>query len=656
MNLNEAKNKFQKISFLEKNNTLNQNESKNLNEKIDKTNKIKEINKKIDNNENKENQDINILNNIENKKYEINSNIKNGRIKYGIDENGNPIDINEYYKNISNKKYNKKPRLVAYIIKDEDNNNILINLNGNKITKNKKGDYEFPFQFKLLINDFDVKHPELRINGEREFLYEEEEKKNENKKEKIVNNNNLKNIIINNNNINHSKEQIIEEISFQIDSIETSDNTSQKISNNNAINSSYRINTFDKKEYMDIWKLRYGKNYNNKDINSKKEKKKKIITHIKSNERRIKNYSYSKVNIPKSGILNNREIITRTNSILNLNNINNNIYYKINNFNSVNKINFNKNNNSYCKSNNSNFIISQNEFNFSPIRKKNNINSCFYRNDNINSFESNKTLIRESFLSNNITENNNINNLSNNQNNFLNDSSLNQFTTLNTFATSPSLIIYKNKVNKNFYGFKSNTTNPNIVSNQNNKMETNNNRVENILNNNNKLIQLHNKLNVENKSTHDFNINNKVSKIIINKCFSRDNINNKKIYDIYKLNNIIKKVIKTGNIKASSYIKNNDFLEKNINNKENNNENKNINNNKLISKIPNKSKIIKRNNKQWSILSKDANNMINNFLSKSKKNFLKKCKEKQNITSISNILNNIRNKSFNKDIKNKSLV
>ena len=108
-------------------------------------------------------------------------------IKYGIDESGNPINIKDYYKSINdsvNLNLNsntsifsgfssmttklKKP--IAYITKDENNNNILIDLKGNKITtKNKDGDYDFPLQLHVIIKDFDVKHPELRVNGERYY-------------------------------------------------------------------------------------------------------------------------------------------------------------------------------------------------------------------------------------------------------------------------------------------------------------------------------------------------------------------------------------------------------------------------------------------------------------------------------------------------------
>ena len=123
------------------------------------------------------------------------------QIKYGIDENGNPINIKEYYKSIndsvnlnSNSSMKsgisnftqklKKP--IAYITKDENNNNILVDLKGNKITtKNKEGDYDFNLQLHVIIKDFDVKHPELRINGERNYNNESMDEINEEPSENI---------------------------------------------------------------------------------------------------------------------------------------------------------------------------------------------------------------------------------------------------------------------------------------------------------------------------------------------------------------------------------------------------------------------------------------------------------------------------------------
>ena len=121
-------------------------------------------------------------------KFSIENNDKillRNNIKYGIDESGNPINIKEYYKSINDSvnvnsnasifsgltnMTTKLKRPIAYITKDENDNNILVDLKGNKITtKNKDGDYDFPLQLHVIIKDFDVKHPELRVNGERYY-------------------------------------------------------------------------------------------------------------------------------------------------------------------------------------------------------------------------------------------------------------------------------------------------------------------------------------------------------------------------------------------------------------------------------------------------------------------------------------------------------
>ena len=152
-------------------------------------------------------------------------------IKYGIDENGNPINIKEYYKSINDSVYlnsnssmqsgisnftQKLKKPIAYITKDEKNNNILVDLKGNKITtKNKEGDYDYNLQLHVIIKDFDVKHPELRVNGERNYNNEsmeeinEEPSENIKEKEKVfshINNNigdSLRNI---NFNLNHNND------------------------------------------------------------------------------------------------------------------------------------------------------------------------------------------------------------------------------------------------------------------------------------------------------------------------------------------------------------------------------------------------------------------------------------------------------------------
>ena len=152
---------------------------------------------------------------LENKYKQENNNkiLITNNIKYGIDENGNPINIKEYYKSINDSvilnsntsifsgitnSTSKLKKPIAYITKDENNNNILIDLKGNKITsKNKDGDYDFPLELHVIIKDFDVKHPELRVNGERYYKDDINEKiditkeinEKENKFDENINNN-----------------------------------------------------------------------------------------------------------------------------------------------------------------------------------------------------------------------------------------------------------------------------------------------------------------------------------------------------------------------------------------------------------------------------------------------------------------------------------
>ena len=317
MNLNDAKNNFKKELVSEDSNNLKDGESTNFNQnKSDLENKDSTFNK-----DNKENKDINVINVIGNKNRENNrydNIILKRSIKYGIDESGNPMDVNQYYKNINNKIMNKK-RLVAYIIKDENNENVLVDLNGNKIIKNKEGDYEFPFQLKLLIKDFDVKHPELRLTGERIYNNEDSLKMNPsqfpNQSSNIFNNilldndqTKITNLVKSDSKVNPlgNKEQLVEEISFQIDSIETSDNTSLRITNNsnNIVNYIYKNNLRNKNDENDIYKLRYGKSRNMAIKNNEMNKN--------FYEKNLVNYSYNR---SKNSIFNNKEIILRTNRL-----------------------------------------------------------------------------------------------------------------------------------------------------------------------------------------------------------------------------------------------------------------------------------------------------------------------------------------------------
>jgi hypothetical protein len=113
MNLNDTKNNFKKEIVSEDISIIKNNESTNFNQK--KSNLENE-----DSSFNKENKDINIVNVIGNKKRENNtydSIILKRNIKYGIDETGNPMDINQYYKNINSS--HKIPSFFKNIIKGD---------------------------------------------------------------------------------------------------------------------------------------------------------------------------------------------------------------------------------------------------------------------------------------------------------------------------------------------------------------------------------------------------------------------------------------------------------------------------------------------------------------------------------------------------------
>ena len=164
-----------------------------------------EANSLINNHNNKKTPSV-ILNNL--KKNFVNY----ANIVYGIDESGNPMNIRDYYKSINDSvcsntntsifsgltsTNNKLKRPIAYITKDENGNNILTDLKGNVITnKNKEGDFVFPLELKVIVKDFDVKHPELRVNGER--YYDEQFEINEEIPEYNLNKNDINNYIDNN--------------------------------------------------------------------------------------------------------------------------------------------------------------------------------------------------------------------------------------------------------------------------------------------------------------------------------------------------------------------------------------------------------------------------------------------------------------------------
>ena len=158
----------------------------NYNKKIE--NKLNIIKQEQKNDDNK-NKDIkNIKSSNDEKKYmnEINQNNKNellindtqvqnklpfgiqipkdlyDKIEFAIDENGNPFSIKQIDNNSSTI---KKP--VALIIqKGNKADNYLIDLQGNKISKMEDGYFNYKHNnTRVIIKDFDVQHPELRVYG-----------------------------------------------------------------------------------------------------------------------------------------------------------------------------------------------------------------------------------------------------------------------------------------------------------------------------------------------------------------------------------------------------------------------------------------------------------------------------------------------------------
>ena len=102
------------------------------------------------------------------------------KINYAIDENGNPFNIKKAYNDSSN----QTP--IALIIQKENKaDNYLIDLLGKKISKMEDGYFNYKHNnTRVIIQDFDVQHPELRIYGARnkDILTLNSEDKDENTK------------------------------------------------------------------------------------------------------------------------------------------------------------------------------------------------------------------------------------------------------------------------------------------------------------------------------------------------------------------------------------------------------------------------------------------------------------------------------------------
>ena len=112
--------------------------------------------KNSNNNETKDNIQVN-----NRKEVKLNK-INFEKIEYGINEDGNPIILENINKKISNNN-----KLIAYIISSgEKNENYLIDINGDKIQRLNNNDFYYLYNDKkIIIKNFDVQNPKLRIYG-----------------------------------------------------------------------------------------------------------------------------------------------------------------------------------------------------------------------------------------------------------------------------------------------------------------------------------------------------------------------------------------------------------------------------------------------------------------------------------------------------------
>ena len=243
--------------------------------------------------------------------------------KFGIDETGNPLSISQ----ILDEEKNEKKKVIAFIMQknDDENNkiNYLVDKKGKILEKSKEGDYFYKQgDTYVVIKDFDVQHPELRVYGHRSYTPSE----NKIISEKVTIDNNveeIKNNIYINNKEDNKPNQIINktetnEISDKnfvlnlkekhhnniINSTDDLKNLLLNNSNNHSFikkninnnihkkNKYYRRGNEEINKLMAIWRKRYGEKDN--------------MTH--NLQKKLSNYSYT--------VRHEDRLVERTNSIL----------------------------------------------------------------------------------------------------------------------------------------------------------------------------------------------------------------------------------------------------------------------------------------------------------------------------------------------------
>jgi hypothetical protein len=243
---------------------------------------------------------------------------------------------------------------------------------------------------------------------------------------------------------------------------------------------------------------------------------------------------------------------------------------------------------------------------------------------------------------------------------------MNNGMTLPTFISNPSLFIYNNKLNRVLSGLNYRLTTGNIYSNR--ETEIYNYKDKNKLINKNKLVQLNNKIK-ENQKEGEF-INKNKNSLEKEKEFNeylykynlseKENLIHKKTLNVNNKLKNKKKLQKTRNLHIPSSIRTIEFTENYL--KKSNekffgkifdeNKSTNIDVNNLFSKIPINQK--KENNNICSVLTKEASNMIKNYLSKKNKvknrrimQMKSQSNKDDNYYNISSLFFTIRSKSFN---------
>jgi hypothetical protein len=328
-----------------------------------------------------------------------------------------------------------------------------------------------------------------------------------------------------------------------------------------------------------------------------------------------------------------------------------------NNINNINNLTINNNHFKNLKTKflkNKYFYFSKSKTNHSPIK-----NRIKYSQNKNNVVNCNNLIIKDSFLNTETSQNNS----------YLKHSYMNNGMALPTFITSPSLLIYNNKLNRVLSGLNYRLTTGNIYSNR--ETEIYNYKDKNKLINKNKLVQLNNKIKENQKEGEFINKNN--NSLEKEKEFNeylykynlseKENLIHKKTLNVNNKLKNKKKLQKTRNLHIPSSIRTIEFTENYL--KKSNekffgkifdeNKSTNIDVNNLFSKIPiNQKKENNKNNNICSVLTKEASNMIKNYLSKKFKVKKRKIMQMKSLlnkddtgNNASSLFFNIRNKSFN---------